>query len=148
MIRFATSLLVTLVAYGSSFADAEIKANQLAEFQWKMNCQGCHQADASGSRGGAPDMRGIVARFLTVEGGRPYLGRVPGVAYAPLNDQDLAILLNWLLEKYGEGHLPSDFSPYTAKEIGALRRQPLVENAAVMRAELVVALKEMDRSRK
>ncbi|MFC3052085.1 c-type cytochrome [Kordiimonas pumila] len=108
-----------------------------AEFDWKMNCQGCHQADASGSEGGAPDMRGVVARFLSVEGGREYLVQVPGAAYAPVNDEELAALLNWLLVEYDKDDLPADFKPYSGKEVGSLRKAALMDEAATTRAALI-----------
>ncbi|WP_417451411.1 c-type cytochrome [Kordiimonas sp.] len=111
-----------------------------ARNDWMLNCQGCHQANGAGSQGGAPDMRGIVARLLAVDGGRAYLGQVPGVAYAPLDDQSLANLLNWLLQEYDPENLSNDFQPYTAQEIGSLRGMPLIEEAPEIRAELITML--------
>ena len=37
---------------------------------YMLQCQGCHRADGSGSPGAVPDLRGSLARFLTVPGGR------------------------------------------------------------------------------
>jgi len=107
-----------------------------ARFHWIMNCQGCHQVDARGSAGGAPNMSGVMAKFLAVDGGRDYLGRVPGVAFAPLPDAELADLLNWSLRTFDAAHLPADFSPYTAEEMGRLRATPLVSDAAERRKNL------------
>ena len=138
-------LLTACLLVGATATNAsEDLAEKRAAFQWKMNCQGCHQANGEGSLGGAPDMRGIVARFLDVDGGRAYLGQVPGVAYAPLNDNDLAILVNWLLKEYDGEHLKPGFVPYTAKEIGELRQRPLVDEATVVRTKLVAALRELE----
>lgn len=116
-----------------------------ARFQWIMNCQGCHLADASGSAKGAPNMAGSVSQFLSVEGGREYLGRVPGVAFAPLSDADLAALLNWSLATFDPQHLPADFRPYTAAEVGRLRGAPLVSEAAEVRQQMLVKLGLLDR---
>src|SRR5215468_8121398 len=60
-------------------------------------------------------------------GGRDYLARVPGVAQAPLDDAALAAVLNWLLEHFDHGHVPPGFAPYSADEVGQLRKQPLVD---------------------
>ncbi|MEX0298301.1 MAG: cytochrome c [Kordiimonas sp.] len=126
----------------SVFAEDQVEAT--AKFNWMMNCQGCHQANGAGSKGGAPDMRGIVSKFLAVEGGREYLSQVPGVAYAPLDDQQLADLVNWLLAEYDQDHLPTNFLPFTGIEIGALRKSPLVDDAPVLRNELLVKIKKKE----
>ncbi|MGQ0619595.1 MAG: c-type cytochrome [Panacagrimonas sp.] len=127
-------LAITAIA---SIATAGADDAARARFHWIMNCQGCHQADATGSAGGAPNMSGVMAKFLAVEGGRDYLGRVPGVAFAPLPDAELAELLNWSLRTFDAAHLPSDFPPYTAEEVGRLRATPLVSDAAERRRQLI-----------
>lgn len=106
---------------------------------YQLHCSGCHRLDGSGLPGEVPDLRGQVARFLAVPGGRAYLVRVPGAANAPLSDADLAALLGWLLVRFDPEHVPAGFAPYTAAELAALRAQPLsqVKNA---RAELLAAL--------
>lgn len=81
-------------------------------------------------------MSGVMAKFLAVEGGRDYLGRVPGVAFAPLPDAELADLLNWSLRTFDAAHVPRDFSPYTAEEVRRLRAIPLVSDAAARRRQL------------
>jgi mono/diheme cytochrome c family protein len=116
---------------------AGVEAPQRARMNWMLHCQGCHQPDASGSANGAPARAGIVARFLGVDGGRAYLARVPGVANAGLDNRQLAELLNWTLATFDQDHLPADFSPYTAEEIGVARKNPLLTQAATMRADLV-----------
>lgn len=125
--------LCLLAGNGAAQGDDQAKAH----FQWIMNCQGCHLADASGSAKGAPSMAGSVSRFLSISGGREYLGRVPGVAFAPLSDADLAVLLNWSLETFDPKHIPADFRPYTAAEVGRLRAIPLVSDAAEHRRQLL-----------
>lgn len=106
---------------------------------YALNCQGCHRADGAGTPGTVPPLAGSVARFLAVPGGREYLGQVPGVATAPLDDTALAAVLNWMLERFDKEHLPKDFTPYGAAEIGRLRRSPLTDVERV-RGELLRAL--------
>jgi cytochrome c553 len=110
---------------------------QLAWQNWVLNCQGCHRLDGSGSDATAPSLAGTVAKFLWVPGGREYLARVPGVATSPLSDADLAEVMNWMLWRYDREHLPSDFRPFTAAEIGPLRSRPLRLEAAGMRRDLL-----------
>ena len=104
---------------------------------WVLDCQGCHRADATGSTDTAPGLAGQVSKFTRVPGGREYLGRVPGVATAPLSDADLAELLNWMLWRFDRADLGDHFRPYTAAEVGALRRQPLRTEASQVRGKLV-----------
>ncbi len=110
---------------------------QLALQNWVLNCQGCHRLDGSGSDATAPSLAGTVAKFLWVPGGREYLARVPGVATSPLSDADLAEVMNWMLWRYDREHLPSNFRPFTAAEIGPLRSRPLRLEAAGMRRDLL-----------
>lgn len=110
---------------------------QLAWQNWALNCQGCHRLDGSGSDATAPSLAGTVAKFLWVPGGREYLIRVPGVATSPLSDADLAEVMNWMLWRFDKEHLPPDFRPFTAAEMGALRSRPLRLEAAGMRSDLL-----------
>jgi mono/diheme cytochrome c family protein len=110
---------------------------QRAWQHWTLNCQGCHRPDGTGSAGTAPSLAGTVARFLSVPGGREYLGRVPGVATSPLSSNDLSEVVNWMLWRFDKEHIPANFQPYTAAEIGQLRGAPLRLEASQMRAELL-----------
>ena len=109
---------------------------QRAWQNWTLNCQGCHRPDGTGSQATAPSIAGTVSKFLSVPGGREYLGRVPGVATSPLGNADLAELMNWMFERFDQEHLRRDFVPFTAEEIGRLRVQPLRLEASRMRAGL------------
>jgi len=94
---------------------------------YALNCQGCHRGDGSGTPGSIPPLLDSVSRFLAVPGGREYLAQVPGVAQAPLDDAALAAVMNWLLRRFDAAHLPEDFVPYAAAEIGRLRARPLTD---------------------
>jgi cytochrome c553 len=117
---------------------------QRAWQHWTLNCQGCHRPDGTGSAGTAPSLAGTVARFLSVPGGREYLGRVPGVATSPLSNADLSEVMNWMLWRFDKEHLPANFQPYTAAEIGQLRGAPLRLEASQMRAELLERAEQSD----
>lgn len=82
-------------------------------------------------------MSGIVAKFLSVEGGREFLIRVPGVAGAPLDAHQLADLVNWMLVTFDAENLPEGFDPYTADEVAGLRDRPYIEEAEVIRNDLL-----------
>lgn len=108
-----------------------------ARTDYQLKCQGCHRPDGSGDDHSNPPMRGLVARFLSVPGGREFIGRVPGVATVDLPDDRLANLVNWTIYRFDPAHVPQDFRPYTAEEIGRLRQNPLRLERAAMRARLV-----------
>jgi hypothetical protein len=116
---------------------AGVQNAQRAWQHWTLNCQGCHRQDGTGSEGTAPSLAGTVARFLGVPGGREYLGRVPGVATSPLSNDDLAEVMNWMLWRFDKEHLPRNFQPFTAQEIGQLRSSPLRLEASQMRTALL-----------
>jgi mono/diheme cytochrome c family protein len=109
------ALCLTLLSAASPQANADE-----AE-RFTLHCSGCHGMDGRGVADNVPTLHGLDT-LLELEGGRSYLARVPGVAQAPLPDDELARLLNWVLARFS-GHLPEP--PYTAEEVGALRRDPL-----------------------
>jgi cytochrome c553 len=116
---------------------AGVQNAQRAWQNWTLNCQGCHRPDGTGSAATTPSVAHTVSRFLSVDRGREYLARVPGVATSPLNDADLAELLNWMLWRFDPEHMPADFRVYGAAEVGELRKRPLRLEASQMRTELL-----------
>ena len=125
------AVLLLLLAASSGWA------TEPAEADYMLNCQGCHLPDGSGFPARqVPDLRNQMGRFLSVPGGREFLVQVPGSAQTALNDADLAHLLNWMLLRFSAAQLPANFQPYTAAEVGALRKQPLARVSEV-RSELL-----------
>lgn len=93
---------------------------------YTLNCWGCHLPHAEGIPGTVPRLAHSMGYFLQIPDGRAYLVQVPGVANSPLNDQQIADVLNWLLVTFSKNELPKDFRPYTVEEIRRLRPHPLV----------------------
>lgn len=137
----APAAAATSVATASG-APAGVPNPQRAWQNWTLNCQGCHRPDGSGSEGTAPSLAGTVSKFLNVPGGRDYLGRVPGVATSPLGNADLAELMNWMFWRFDKEHMPADYVPFTAEEIGRLRTSPLRLEANQMRVDLLTRADE------
>jgi mono/diheme cytochrome c family protein len=133
----ATNVAANATTNAAASRPAGVDNPQRAWQHWTLNCQGCHRPDGSGSAGTAPSLAGTVARFLSAPGGREYLGRVPGVATSPLSNADLSEVINWMLWRFDREHLPPNFLPFTAAEIGELRSRPLRLEASQMRAELL-----------
>lgn len=124
-------------ANGASTDMPGVKNSGQAHIDYILKCQGCHRPDGGGDKLSNPPLGGVVARFLSVAGGREYLGRVPGVATTDLNDERLADLLNWTLYRFDRANMPIEFKPYGASEIGSLRQSPLRVDASKTRALLV-----------
>lgn len=121
--------------------DTDIGARTTGDpsLDFTLHCQGCHQAGGLGLPGAVPELKDSVARFASIPGGREYLSRVPGVAQSQLDDAAIAALLNWMLPHFDAAHLPADFRPFTAEEVGPLRGSPLV-GASVMRSSLLASV--------
>ncbi|MDE0064006.1 MAG: cytochrome c, class I [Gammaproteobacteria bacterium] len=115
-------------------AGAEVD-DRRARIDYMLNCQGCHLPNGEGA-GDVPRMTDFVGNFLKVAGGREFLVQVPGSANAPLEDQRLAELLNWMLDEISRNQLPADFRPYTAEEVAKYRTLPL-RDVLKTRAQLV-----------
>lgn len=106
---------------------------------YMISCEGCHKADGSGQPGFVPEFRNHVASYLTVPGGRAYLIGVPGVAQSDLGNQELADVMNWLLQAYDPSGLPERFEPFTASEVEVLRKSP-VSDTVNQRARLLAMM--------
>jgi hypothetical protein len=113
------ALLAAGAAPASSPADPHI--------DYMLECQGCHLSDGSGFADSVPALQGQVARFLHVPGGREYLIRVPGSAQAPLDDAQLAAVLNWMMRRFGPADAAASFTPFSAAEVSRHRARPLVD---------------------
>ena len=111
-----------------------------ARVNYMLNCQGCHGPTGAGMADGTvPNINGYLARYLQAPGGREFLVQVPGSANAGITAAALAEVLNWMLATMDATHLPSDFVPYAADEVEALRSRPLREVAPI-RASLLARL--------
>lgn len=111
-----------------------------ARVDYMLKCQGCHRPDGTGDAHSTPSMKGFVARFLHVNGGREFLGRVPGVASTDLSDARLADVLNWTLYRFDGGNVPTNFKPYSPEELKILRQKPLRIERGETRARLVAQM--------
>jgi len=136
--RVAAGALALVGAVAHADGGAGEPALDGARYLYVLRCQGCHGPDGAGMPGGVPDLRGALTPFTRTQAGRAYLARVPGVAQSPLDDAELAVVLNWLVDGIGGGAAPG-FVAYDAASVGRLRVRPLVGVAAARRAALAGA---------
>jgi mono/diheme cytochrome c family protein len=99
---------------------------------YALHCSGCHHLDGAGVPGVVPALSGL-APLLATPAGRAYLVRVPGVAQAPLGDERLAELLNWVARELSRVE-PSP--PFAAGEVAELRANPLRDPRSAREAAL------------
>lgn len=122
--------LVAIILGMAPAAYADEPRERPAEESYVLHCSGCHGLSGTGVPGTTPTLHGI-GRFASTPEGRAYLARVPGVAQAPVDDAELATLLNWVLETFSE---TAPNPPYSGSEVGRLRRQPLRSTSAARAA--------------
>ena len=137
MVRISIVSLCMLLCFGAAADANEILARQ----NYILNCQGCHLPDGSGSPGNVPKLNDFMGYFLHVDGGREFILQVPGVAGAPISDQELADVMNWILLNFSKNELPDPFIPYNAEEVGKLRKEPQLE-IHQHREELIAKIKD------
>lgn len=102
-------------------------------YDYVLYCAGCHLETGGGKPPEVPDLRRDLNVLVHLVDGRGYLARVPGVAHTPMDDRQVAELLNWMLARFYPDLV---FEPYTAREVGGFRQQPLLDPLRV-RAELM-----------
>jgi cytochrome c553 len=115
---------------------------EAAQGSYLLYCGGCHGINGHSSDIAVPGLKGQVDAFLCLPAGREYIVRLPNVAFAPLSDAQLAELMNFVVA-LGRTREGRGDRPYTAAEVGVLRRKPLIGEAiAGYRSELVRRLIE------
>lgn len=128
--RLALGVSVALqsLTIGSVVAAPQTAINEdRARYHYQMFCQGCHTPDGSGVNA-VPPLKGMMGVFLRSQRGREFMVQVPGSATSKLDDTQLAEVLNWCIENFSASSLINgDYLPYTAEEVGRLRRSPLQE---------------------
>jgi hypothetical protein len=126
-----TLLTAALIAAGPARATrpgpagAEASAKSLSNYM--LGCGGCHGIEGVSNPELVPELRGQVGYFLATRQGREYLVRLPNVAFYAVSDRELADVLNYMVFTIGGKGIPTSAKPYTASEVGSLRKAPLTE---------------------
>ena len=92
-----------------------------------LYCSGCHLTTGEGNHPNVPTLHGELGRMLSVPAMRGYLVRIPGAAQAPVDDEELTEVINWILEQWNSDTLPEDFEKLTLEEVTAARQQILAD---------------------
>jgi hypothetical protein len=106
-------------------AGTALKPLPWGQAHYYEGCGGCHGLDGISARREIPVLRDSVGAFLCSAEGRRYIVRLPNVAFANMDDRTLAETMNFVVFELGRGSVPAGARPYTAEEVGSLRRMPL-----------------------
>ena len=113
------ALAIAAVLWAAPAGAASMGSPQL---DYVLHCSGCHGPEGKGVPDkGVPRLLGNIGKLLHAPDGRAFIVQAPGVSHSPLNDAELARLLNWLLPRMDAADMPADAAPYTAAEVTALR---------------------------
>ncbi len=93
------------------------------KFFFLQFCVGCHQYDGTGLPPDVPSLRDDLSYLIGSPEGRDFMLRVPGVIGAPGSAEQVAELLNWIVESFYQGD--ADFTPFTAAEVLSGRERPM-----------------------
>ncbi|UJF24223.1 cytochrome c [Suttonella sp. R2A3] len=111
------------------------------ESLYQLHCQGCHLPGGEGfPEHDVPRMTDTLGHFARLEEGRRYLIQVPGSFGAPIDNQDLAEITNWMIYTFSPNTVDETFKPFTAEEVSRLRKA-YDGDILAKREELVDALK-------
>jgi mono/diheme cytochrome c family protein len=117
----------TIGAEAARPAAALFEPSAKSSSDYVLGCGGCHGIEGVSNPKLVPELRGQVGYFLATQRGREYLVRVPNVAFYAVSDAELAGILNYMVFTIGGNGIPMQARPYTASEVGALRKSPLTE---------------------
>jgi len=110
------ALVIAATGWGNA------QATDYGRQSYLLHCAGCHLQDGTGSKpNDVPTLHGIPGHFTKVPEGRAFLTQVPGIAYSPLGNAEVAEILNWMLLEYSKDTLPENFEPFTEDEVTRLR---------------------------
>lgn len=106
--------------------------NEGAYKDYMLQCAGCHRFDGKGAENrGIPSFVNSIGLFTRLPEGRSYMIRVPGAAQSQINNDELALVLNWIVANYSpEEYQSGHYRPFTAAEVGASRGHRLADVAA------------------
>lgn len=109
-----------------------------AKFNYLLRCSGCHDRDGTGlPRAGIPALPGYIDAFAGDDDGRTYITHVPGVVATGLNDAEIAAVLNYVIDEWGD---PSRIEPFTEAEVTRRKAIP-VSDVVAYRRQIVQRLK-------
>lgn len=118
-------------------------SNEGAYKDYMLQCAGCHRFDGNGAENrGIPSFVNSIGMFTRTPEGRAYMIRVPGASQSQITNDELSLVLNWIVAKYSpEEYHSNQYRPFTAAEVGASRPHRF-DDVVVERRKLEKLFKE------
>jgi len=128
----ARRALLPLLCLALSGTAAPARAQELSpRASYILHCSGCHGMTGGGATAaGIPDFSGSVGHIATLDLGRTYIMHVPGVVSASLSDAEIAEVMNYVLDAWGDGR----GAPFTPEEVTRRRAAPVEDVVAFRRS--------------
>ena len=128
----AAGFLIFLVPFvGTPVSASSPRAIPPAASSYLEGCGGCHGVEGRSLAERVPDLAGRAGFFLCTRSGREYLIQLPNVAFAHMDSNRLAAVMNFVVFDLGRGSAPAGAKPYTPAEVAALRTKPIDTTALV-----------------
>src|ERR1700712_142950 len=83
------------------------RALSVGQVQYSQNCGGCHGLMGLSASESIPVLSDHVGTFLCTQEGRDYIVRLPNVAFANMNDEELASAMNFMVFGLGGTSVPA-----------------------------------------
>lgn len=122
--RWVGALLSSVLACAAVAAPEPLSHVHVAYLKY---CGGCHGIQGVSAPETIPTLKNEAGRFLCTDEGRRYLVRLPNIAGAPVSDELLADLLNFVVFGLGGSSVPAGAARYDATEVASLRQQPITD---------------------
>lgn len=94
---------------------------------YMLYCTGCHGITGAGSPPNVPTLVNELGNMMSIPEMRLYLVRVPGSASAPVSDEELTGVVNWILEEFNADTLPKDFPMFNVDEVATARKNVIAD---------------------
>jgi cytochrome c553 len=113
-------LIITMFSMAQAIAEP---AHYNASTNYILRCAGCHAMDGTGSKnGGIPPLQ-LIKTFTSDAKGRAYLMHVPGVVSTGLNSKEIAEVINYVADRWGDKSI--SYTPFTEQEVAELRSEKI-----------------------
>ncbi|QLF93722.1 hypothetical protein HW090_11165 [Pseudomonas sp. ABC1] len=124
--------LASLALLGLMSVSAVQAGERSPKANYLLRCSGCHALDGTGTEiGGVPAFPGFISTLLDDPQGRLYLMHVPGVVASSLSDKEIAEVMNYIEQRWGDPALQA--KPFTIAEVGQLRATEVADLVAFRR---------------
>lgn len=129
-------VLTGLLLASATNAEPAHGGSQKARANYILHCSGCHGTGGMGTiEGGVPGFPDSLGYIASLDIGRDYILKVPGVVNTRMSDEEISEVLNYILDEWvGAAGLH-----FSADEVSKRRAGPVM-NVVAFRREIALQL--------